>query len=36
MESDDYYYVMNLGCLNKDLEGNKEQYIEWANTISVD
>lgn len=36
MESDDYYYVMNLGCLNSDLEDNKEQYIEWANTIVVE
>ena len=36
MESDSYYYLMNLGCFYDDLEDSKEQYIEWANTIVVE
>lgn len=36
MESDNYYYLMNLGCLNDNLEDSKEQFIEWANTIIVE
>ena len=36
MESDSYYYLMNLGCLYDDLEDSKDQYIEWANTIIVE
>lgn len=36
MESDNYYYIMNLGCLYEDLDDSKEQYIEWANTIVVE
>ena len=36
MESDNYYYLMNLGCLNSNLEDSKDQYIEWANSIIVE
>lgn len=36
MESDSYYYIMNLGCFLDDLEDSKEQFIEWANTIVVE
>ncbi len=35
MEGADYFYTMNLGCLEKNLEGNKEQYIDWVKTIIV-
>jgi len=35
MESANYFYTMNLGCLEKDLEGNKDQYIDWIKTISL-
>lgn len=36
METDDYYYLMNFGCLSDDLEDSKEQYIEWTNTLEVE
>lgn len=35
MEGENYFYTLNFGCKGKDLEKNKVQYIEWANTISV-
>lgn len=30
-----HYYAMNFGCLNKNLENNKAQYLTWADTITV-
>lgn len=35
METDDYYYLMNFGCLNSHLDDNKDLYIEWTDTIEV-
>lgn len=36
MEGTSHYYLMNFGCLNDELEENKDQYIAWADTIIVD
>lgn len=36
MEGENHYYLMNFGCLYDDLEDNKDQYIEWADTIIVE
>ncbi|MBU0996496.1 MAG: hypothetical protein KKE16_00450 [Firmicutes bacterium] len=36
MEGTSHYYLMNFGCLYKELEDNKEQYISWADTITVE
>lgn len=36
MESDTYYYLMNFGCVSSHLDENKDQYIDWADTIQVD
>lgn len=36
MKSDNYYYSMNFGCLEKNLEKFKAQYHEWADTIIVE
>ena len=35
MEGADYFYTMNFGCLEKNLDGNKDQYIDWVKTIIV-
>jgi len=35
MESSTYFYSMNFGCLEKDLEDSKTQYHKWADTIIV-
>ena len=35
MKGAQHYYVMNFGCLYDELADNKDQYIEWANTIIV-
>lgn len=31
-----HFYSMNFGCLEKNLDSNKKQYIEWAKTIVVE
>ncbi len=36
MEGENHYYTMNFGCLEKNLEGNKDLYIKWAKTIIVE
>lgn len=36
MEGANYYYLMNFGCYNDELNDNKDQYIAWANTIVVE
>lgn len=36
MEGESHYYSMNFGCLNDKLDGYKDQYFKWAETISVD
>jgi len=36
MVGESYFYTMNFGCLNKNLEDNKEQYLDWAKTITVE
>jgi len=36
MESATYYYSMNFGCLESNLEASKTQYHTWADTIVVD
>lgn len=36
MESEDYFYTMNFGCLNDKLDDNKDQYFQWLETIIVE
>ncbi len=36
MEGSSHYYSMNFGCLSKDLEDSKDQYLEWAQGIIVE
>lgn len=36
MVGESYYYTMNFGCLDKNLENNKAQYLDWAKTITVE
>lgn len=36
MESSTYFYSMNFGCLEEDLEDSKEQYHKWADSIKVE
>lgn len=35
MESSTYFYSMNFGCLEENLEDSKEKYHKWADTITV-
>jgi hypothetical protein len=36
MLSSTYFYSMNFGCLEKNLEDNKTQYHVWADTIVIE
>lgn len=36
MEGSNHFYSMNFGCLAKDLDNNKDIYLEWAKTITVE
>lgn len=36
LEGEDYMYTVNFGCFKKNLEKNKEQYLDWAKTIVVE
>ncbi len=36
MLSSTYFYSMNFGCLEKNLEDSKTQYHKWADTIVVE
>jgi len=36
MEGASYFYTMNFGCLEKNLERNKDQYMDWIQTIIVE
>jgi hypothetical protein len=36
MAGEDYFYTMHFYCLDKNLENLKEQYIQWASTITVE
>lgn len=36
MEGKNHFYAMNFACLEKKLEGNKDLYIKWAKTITVE
>jgi hypothetical protein len=36
MAGEQYFYTMHFYCLDKNLDSFKDQYIEWANTITVD
>ena len=36
MEGTDYYYTMNFGCFEKNLEKNKSLFMDWAKTIVVE
>ncbi len=36
MEGANYFYTMNFGCLQKNLEASKSQYLEWAATIVIE
>lgn len=36
MEGASHFYSMNFGCLAKDLEKNKDQFMDWAATITVE
>ena len=33
--SDDYYYVINFFCLQKNLDKYNEQFMKWTKTIRV-
>lgn len=36
MESDDYFYVMNFGCYENQLEDSKDQFFDWVSTIVIE
>ncbi|WP_264230141.1 hypothetical protein [Acholeplasma laidlawii] len=36
MEGESYFYSMNFGCLESNLDKNKTQYHNWAKTVIVD
>lgn len=36
MEGKEHFYAMNFGCLEDNLESNKDQYKAWAKTIVVE
>ncbi|QVK17557.1 hypothetical protein KHQ81_11960 [Mycoplasmatota bacterium] len=36
MEGEDHYYTLNFACLEKKLDDNKDLYIKWAKTITVE
>lgn len=35
-EGANHYYSMNFGCLESNLEKSKDQYFDWAKTITVE
>ncbi|PKK86806.1 MAG: hypothetical protein CVV63_03575 [Tenericutes bacterium HGW-Tenericutes-8] len=35
-EGDTHFYSMNFGCLSSKLEKNKDQYFDWAKTITIE
>jgi hypothetical protein len=36
MEGENHFYTMNFGSLEKNLEGNKDLYFKWAQSITVE
>lgn len=35
-EGESHFYSMNFGCLSSNLDDNKDLYLDWANTITVE